>query len=87
MASRSFFMELRVNFNDENREENEEMLKALAAKFSNVLLTHALLLADRDPPYISLVMHDPIGEEGNQRIDISKYQVEGECPACGHSLE
>jgi hypothetical protein len=80
-------MELRVNFNDESRDESEETLKALAAKFCNVLLTNALLLADRDPPYISLVMHDPIGEEGNQYIDISKYQVEGQCPACGHDLE
>jgi hypothetical protein len=78
-------MELRINFNDDGRAEKDEMLKALAAKFSNVLLTHALLLADRDQPYISLVMHDPI--EGNEQIDISKYQVEGECPACGHVLE
>lgn len=85
MASRQFFLNVRVNFNDEQREQKEELIRALMARTANVIMAHAMLLSDRGSPRVQLYEHT--STDPSIDTDISKYAVEGECPACGHALE
>lgn len=85
MPSKSFFIELKVNFNSETQQTKDAMLRQLAARTASVLLANAMLLADRSNPKVTVIENDALN--GPKDIDIRKFTVDdGTCPSCGHAF-
>lgn len=82
MASKSYFIELIVNFNDDTMQGKEELLRVAAARMAKSLMSVAMLISDRKPPMISMIERDSF--EGEQEIDLAAYDTSGPCPTCGH---
>lgn len=84
MASRSFFVELKVNFDDQARAGKEDLLKNLMVSMARVLKAKAMLIADRSEPKINIVTQTAL--DGPKEIDPSEFPPDdGVCPCCGRS--
>jgi|KBSMisStandDraft_5_1062788.scaffolds.fasta_scaffold1001281_2 hypothetical protein len=82
MAAKRYFFELRVNFDDEHKKEKEEMLKLAAARMAKGLMSIAVMIADRSPPKINMIMSDSIN--GDEEVNLNAINTDGPCPTCGH---
>ena len=82
MSARSYFIELKVNFDDTHKKEKEEMLLLAAARMAKGLCATAIMISDRSKPIIA--MHSSDFFEGDQEIDLNAIDASGPCPTCGH---
>ena len=82
MASKKFFIELKVNFNDDNLKDKEDIIRHAAARMAKGLLSTAMLISDRTTPRIKMVESSNFMEDTD--IDLNKFDIEGQCPTCGH---
>ena len=85
MSARSYFIELKVNFNDDLKKEKEELLLNAAARMAKGLCATAMLISDRSEPKIA--MHSSDFFDGDQEIDLASIETSGPCPTCGHEDE
>jgi hypothetical protein len=85
MSARSYFIELRVNFDNNLKKEKEEMLMLAAARMAKGLCATAMMISDRSKP--SIAMHSSDFLEGDTEIDLNEIHLEGPCPTCGHEGE
>jgi len=82
MAAKRYFIELVVNFDDLHKKEKEAMLKEAAARMAKGLMALAIMLSDRSPPKINMVMSDSIN--GDEEVNLNEINTDGPCPTCGH---
>ena len=85
MSARSYFIELKVNFDDALKKEKEELLMLAAARMAKGLCATAMMISDRSQPKIA--MHSSDFFDGDQEIDLNAISTEGPCPTCGHEGE
>ena len=83
MSARTYFIELRVNFDDALKKEKEELLLKAAARMAKGLCATAMMISDRSKPKIA--MHSSDFFEGTEEIDLNAIDSSGPCPTCGHN--
>lgn len=84
MASKSFFVELQVTFNENGGKQKLKILENATARMAKGLGSLALLLSDRADPRVRMHTTDTNNLE---KINLNKYDTSGPCPMCGHQEE
>jgi hypothetical protein len=82
MTAKRYFFELRVNFDEEHKQEKEEMLMLAAARMAKGLMSIAMLISDKSPPKLNMVMSDNMN--GDEEVNLNEINTDGPCPTCGH---